>query len=84
MAHGAESMNGGDRLQIVVHVDHETLKERTAGRSEFEDGPGVAAETSRRLSCDCSYVKITEDEQGEPLNVGRKTRSHSACSAQGA
>jgi hypothetical protein len=75
MAHGAESMNGGDRLQIVVHVDHETLKEKTAGRSEFEEGPGVAAETCRRLSCDCSYVKITEDEQGEPLNVGRKTRS---------
>ena len=44
MAHGAESLSGGDRLQIVVHVDHETLKERTAGRSEFEDGPGVSAE----------------------------------------
>ena len=68
-------MNGGDRLQIVVHVDHDTLKERTAGRSEFEEGPGVSAEMSRRLSCDCSYVKITEDENSEPLNVGRKTRS---------
>ena len=75
LAHGAESLSGGDRLQIVVHVDHETLKERTAGRSEFDDGPGVSAETSRRLSCDCSYVKITEDDNGEPLNVGRKTRS---------
>jgi hypothetical protein len=68
-------MNGGDRLQIVVHVDHETLRDGLAGRSEFDDGPGVSAETSRRLSCDCSYVKITEDEHGEPLNVGRKTRS---------
>ncbi len=75
LAHGAESLSGGDRLQIVVHVDHETLKERTAGRSEFEDGPGVSAETSRRMACDCSYVKITEDDNGEPLNVGRKTRS---------
>ena len=75
MAHGAESMNGGDRLQIVVHVDHDTLKDGVAGRSEFEDGSGMAAETARRHACDCSYVKITEDEQGEPLNVGRKTRS---------
>jgi hypothetical protein len=75
MAHGAESMNGGDRFQIVVHVDHETLKDKTAGRSEFEDGPSVPAGTSQRLACDCSYVKITEDENGEPLNVGRKTRS---------
>jgi hypothetical protein len=75
MAHGAESMNGGDRFQIVVHVDHETLKDKAAGRSEFEDGPRMAAEAARRHACDCSYVKITEDEHGEPLNVGRKTRS---------
>jgi len=32
-------------------------------------------ETCRRLACDCSLVKITEGEDGEPLNVGRKTRS---------
>ncbi len=32
-------------------------------------------ETARRHSCDCSKVEITEDEQGEPLDVGRKTRS---------
>ena len=75
LAHGAEAMNGGDRLQIVVHVDHETLKDGLAGRCEFEDGPSVPAGTSQRLACDCSYVKITEGESGEPLNVGRKTRS---------
>jgi len=75
MAHGAEAMSGGDRFQIVVHVDHETLKDGVAGRSEFEDGPGVPAGTSQRMACDCSYVTITEDENGEPLNVGRKTRS---------
>jgi hypothetical protein len=32
-------------------------------------------ETCRRLSCDCSIVPIIENEDGEPLNVGRKTRS---------
>ena len=75
LKHGAEALSGGERHQIVIHVDHETLKERAAGRSEFEDGPGMSAETARRLACDCSYVKITEDEKGEPLDVGRKTRS---------
>jgi len=75
LAHGAEAMSGGDRFQIVVHVDHDTLKDSAPGRSEFEDGGDVSAETSKRLSCDCSFVKITEDEGGEPLNVGRKTRS---------
>jgi hypothetical protein len=75
MANGAQSMSGGDKLQIVVHVDHETLKERSAGRCEYEEGASLAAETVRRHACDCSYVQITEDEQGEPLDVGRKTRS---------
>ena len=75
MKHGAEALSGGERHQIVIHVDEETLRERTAGRSEFEHGPSMPIETVRRLSCDCSYVKITEDEKGEPLDVGRKTRS---------
>jgi hypothetical protein len=32
-------------------------------------------ETARRLACDASIVGVLEDAQGEPLNVGRKTRS---------
>lgn len=72
---GAEALNGGERTQIVVHVDAATLRDRTAGRCELEDGPSLAAETARRLACDASVVTLIEDEQGEPLNIGRKTRS---------
>jgi hypothetical protein len=75
LAHRAEALNGGERQQIVVHVDAETLRDRSAGRCELEDGPALAAETARRLACDASLVEIVEDEAGEPLNVGRKTRS---------
>jgi hypothetical protein len=75
LQYGAEALNSGDRQQIVVHVDTETLRDSTAGRCELEDGPSVAAETVRRLACDASIVTILENEQGEPLNVGRKTRS---------
>jgi hypothetical protein len=75
LAHGAAALKGGDRHQIVVHVDAETLRHSTAGRCNFEDGPSVSAETARRLSCDCSVVPIFENDDGEPLNVGRKTRS---------
>src|SRR3569833_387126 len=75
LKHGAEDLSSGDRQQIVIHVDAETLQERTAGRCELEDGPSLAAETVRRLSCDASLVTIVEDPDGEPLNVGRKTRS---------
>ncbi len=75
LKHGAEALKGGDRQQIVVHVDEATLCKGGAGRCEIDDGPAIPVETARRLSCDCSKVQITEDEQGEPLDVGRKTRS---------
>ena len=75
LQHGAEALNPGDRQQIVVHVDLETLRDGGAGRCELEDGPSLAVETVRRLACDASVISIVENEQGEPLNVGRKTRS---------
>ena len=42
--------------------------------SYLEDGPGVSAETSRRISCDASIIRILDDEKGEPLSIGRKSR----------
>ena len=64
-----------DRYQVVVHVDAQTLHEHTAGRCEIENGPALPAETVRRLTCDASLLHLLENEHGEPLDVGRKTRS---------
>lgn len=75
LQNGAAALSGGDRHQIVVHVDVETLQTGCAGRCEIEHGTHLAAETARRLACDSSVVAIVEDEHGEPLNIGRKTRS---------
>jgi hypothetical protein len=75
LKHGPEALSGGERHQIVVHVDAEALHARSAGRCELDDGPAIPVETARRLSCDASIVEIVEDEHGEPLDVGRKTRS---------
>jgi hypothetical protein len=75
LKHGPEALNGGERHHIVVHVDSETLHAREAGRCELDDGPAIPVETARRLSCDASVVKILEDSEGEPLDVGRKTRT---------
>ena len=72
---GPSALNGGERHQIVVHVDAQTLREGVAGRCELEDGPSLPAETVRRLACDASVVSVVENEHGEPLNVGRKTRT---------
>ena len=60
-----------DRYQVVVHVSAETSMDHP----NIEDGPYVSAETSRRIACDCSVLGVREDENGEPLSIGRKTRS---------
>jgi len=75
LAHGAQEAHGTDMHQIIVHVGIETLRDRKAGCCEFEDGPSIAAETARRFACDASVVELVENEDGEPLNSGRKTRS---------
>jgi Domain of unknown function (DUF222) len=74
-AETAPSGSTADRFQVVVHVDAETLQEQTAGRCHLEHGPSLPAATVRRLTCDASLIRIVESERGEPLDVGRKTRS---------
>ncbi|MGZ5327203.1 MAG: DUF222 domain-containing protein, partial [Actinomycetota bacterium] len=66
-----------DRSTIVVHASLETLAgaERNA---EIEDGPVIAPETARRLACDGRIQIVAEDEQGDPLRLGRLTRVPSA------
>jgi hypothetical protein len=78
LQHGALDAHGTDRHQIVVHVSAETLRDREAGCCEFEDGPSIAAETARRFACDASVVELIENDDGEPLNLGRKRRTISA------
>ena len=71
---------GGDRVQLVVRVDADALSEsqtddrHTAGCCEVDSGPPLARTTARRLACDASVVRMVERD-GEPLSVGRKTRS---------
>jgi hypothetical protein len=52
-----------------------TSKTLAAEMSFLEDGPHLAAEAARRISCDGSILKLVEDEQGQPLAIGRKSRT---------
>jgi Domain of unknown function (DUF222) len=75
LAKSDTTSTSADRYQVIVHVDAESLRQSTAGRCEIEHGPSLPAETVRRLSCDASLLHVLENPQGEPLDVGRKTRS---------
>jgi hypothetical protein len=66
--------SGGDRSQVVVHVDAGALAADSGGRCQLEEGPAISAETARRLACDASLVHIVEAD-GETLSVGNKTRT---------
>ena len=66
--------------EIIVKALERAMDEQTVGARSRQAGPrlagdeGVSAETSERLSCDCSKCTIEEDESGDPLNIGRKSR----------
>jgi hypothetical protein len=74
LANGPASSSTADRYQVVLHVSAETLTNNEGHISHLQDGPHVSAETSRRLCCDAGISVLTEDEDGTPLNIGRKSR----------
>ncbi len=57
-----------ENYQVTVHVDRSALANGD-GRS------GLPIESVKRLCCDGDAVVIVEDEHGEPLSIGRKTRT---------
>ena len=65
-----------DRHEVVVHVEAEVLQaDGRSGRCEIEHRTAIAAETARRLCCDAGIVPVVDGPNGEPLSVGRRTRS---------
>jgi len=65
-----------ERYQVMLHVDADTLNgEGDPGLSELDDGTRLSAETSRRIACDASVVKIARGPYGQVLGAGRRTRT---------
>ncbi|MEQ8516364.1 MAG: DUF222 domain-containing protein, partial [Chromatocurvus sp.] len=65
---GTGDSSGGDRYTVHVHTRVEDLR-------AAEGADGVSAETPRRESCDCGVVHWLENERGQALDVGRRTRN---------
>jgi Domain of unknown function (DUF222) len=74
LTHGTSQRAGGDRYQLVVHVEQALRDDAEDACCELENGPALPAETARRLACDAGLVAIAE-RGGRPLSVGRKTRT---------
>ena len=65
--------NGGERFQVMVHVDQDPLAPDGVLSASLDDGTRVSAETFRRIACDCGVVAATGD--GAQLSIGRRARS---------
>ena len=80
LTHGTTDVAGPDRQLVTIHVEEAVLREKAAeGRCELEEQTSVHPATARRLACDASLVEITENAAGEPLKLGRKSRTVSTA-----
>ena len=65
--HGDNTSSHADDYLVTIHVDQSAL----AGK---EGRCALPIESVKRICCDSHAVVLTEDELGEPLSIGRKTR----------
>ena len=87
---GTVSLKGHERCQVMLHVDVDTLRQRSSrGESaskhhehadphkncRLDNGSTwLHPDTARRLSCDASLVTVLKDKKGKVLNIGRRAR----------
>jgi hypothetical protein len=72
---GQVPANGGERPQLTVLVDLETLEGRAGRRCELDQAGVIYPEAARRLACDAGISRVITQGSSEPLDVGRRTRT---------
>ena len=72
---------GGDRYQVLVHLDQDVLGDAGQWAPTLDDGTRVSAETLRRIACDAGLVPtLTSGSDAAPgapaavLDIGRRSR----------
>ena len=66
------SLKGAERCQLIMHIRANT---HTGSSNDVSlDGRWLLPNAARRLACDASLLVVQEDEVGNVLDIGRKTR----------
>jgi hypothetical protein len=73
MACGKLPDNGGDRPQVVVTVNLDTLRSQL-GAAMLDDATPLDATTARRLACDAALLPAVLGSAGQVLDLGRERR----------
>jgi hypothetical protein len=65
-----QSTSSSDAYQVMLHVPAGTSGEPL----RLENDEAIPMAAAKRICCDAGVVPIIEDDQGNVLNIGRKTR----------
>jgi hypothetical protein len=79
LENGTTPTIGGEKPQVIVHVDLPALQGEAGGLHETENGQILDIDTVRMLACDASITRIIFGPESEVLDVGRKTRVWTAA-----
>jgi 5-methylcytosine-specific restriction protein A len=74
LAHGDLPQTGGHRPTLTVTVTLDDLEQRARG-AVLRPRRGVTPAALRRLCCDAAVVPVVLGGAGQPLDVGRATRT---------
>jgi hypothetical protein len=69
----SEDEAGADVSTVVCHIDAATLA-GLEGEAELDGDHRIAAESARRLLCDANFQIVVENQKGEIVGLGRKSR----------
>ncbi len=65
---------GGHRPHLTVHIGLEDLETRCRG-AVLDDGGTLTSAAQRMLACDARVIPVVLDGAGQPLDIGRATRT---------
>jgi Domain of unknown function (DUF222)/HNH endonuclease len=65
--------NGGDRPQVVVTIDYDSLRQQV-GTGTFDDGSCLSPAAARRIACDAGTIPAVLGTASQALDLGRQTR----------
>ena len=74
LSDGELPTEGGERSQVVVTVSLAVLQGRIGSASLALGGP-ITADIARRIACDAEIIPVVLGSRGEPLDVGRASRT---------
>ncbi|MCP2248095.1 HNH endonuclease signature motif containing protein [Lentzea aerocolonigenes] len=70
--------HGGEPVTLTLTMDYEDLANQV-GHATLDNGDRVPVEQVRELACNAGIIPMVLGGAGQPLNVGRKTRTFPAA-----